>query len=350
MRAFSRTLLDWWGVRARDLPWRRRQDPYAVWVSEVMLQQTRAAVAVSYYRRFLRAFPTVQALAVARLDEVLRCWQGLGYYARARNLHAAARQVVREGFPSDASGWQRLPGVGPYTAAAIASIVGGEECVALDGNLLRVGARLFGIRLALDDRRARFEIARRFRSLLPRGRAAELNQALMDLGSTICVPRRPRCEDCPVCRFCAARAAGIQDRVPVRRRRHVRPTRRFVAAVITDRRGRVLLVRRPPRGIWGGLWTLPFVEARSWRDARSGLSRDLGGRMRRQGRFQTEVGHAFTHFSAVCRAVAVTADFPEGTAAHLRWVRPERPGVPMPPAHRKILRSYAAASGLRASV
>lgn len=326
-RGLPRALLRWYAARRRDLPWRRTQDPYRVWVSEVMLQQTRAEVVVPYYRRFLRAFPTVDALAAARLEEVLRRWAGLGYYARARNLHRAAREIVRRGaFPATSRELRELPGVGPYTAAAVASIAFGEDVVAVDGNVARVGLRLLGLRAAARDSRARRAVEAALRAVVPRGRAGDFNQALMDLGATVCVPKRPRCEGCPVRSFCRAHQDGTAPSIPLANTRTPKPARRFMAALVRDPRGRVLLVRRPPDGLWGGLWTLPYVEAPSWRAARGPLSRLLGAHLR-GGRAVLGFSHAFTHFTAAFQVVAARCAHPPAAG---RFVRPDRPGVPLP--------------------
>lgn len=311
-----------------------------MWVSEVLLQQTRVEVAVRYYRAFLRAFPDVRTLATAREEDVLRVWAGLGYYARARNLLRAAREVVRRGgFPTTAAAWRRLPGVGPYTAAAVASIAFGEDAVALDGNVLRVGLRLLGLRRPSRHPASRRAVERALRAALPPGRAGEFNQALMDLGATVCVPRNPRCPACPVRAFCRARALGRVGEIPVRTPQVDKPHRRFVAVLVQDPRGRVLLVRRPPGGLWGGLWTLPYVEAGSWQAARPALEKLLGVQLRRgSGRWRME--HAFTHFRATFEVCAArTTGRPRGA----RFVA--RPGseVPTPAPFRDVLARLASA-------
>ncbi|MDR7415897.1 MAG: A/G-specific adenine glycosylase [Armatimonadota bacterium] len=333
---FSRALLAWYVRSARPLPWRATRDPYAIWVAEVLLQQTRVEVAIPYYHRFLQAFPTVESLAAAQGEEVLRVWEGLGYYARARHLHRAARLVTEQGgFPTTAEGWMKLPGVGPYTAAAIASIAFGQDVLALDGNGLRVGARLLGIRRPLDDPSARQRIRAGLEALLPRGRAGEFNQALMDLGATVCLARSPRCEACPVWRWCAAAAHGLWEHIPARPAKRPKPHRHFVAVLVRDPAGRVLLVRQPPRGLWGGLWILPQVEARTWRQARQRLERVLGVRLRRRtGRPFAVLQHGFTHFLATFRAVEA---IPSARPAVGRFVSPRSPGVPVPVPTRRIL-------------
>jgi A/G-specific adenine glycosylase len=257
----ARALLDWYDAHRRPLPWREGNDPYRVWLSEVMLQQTRVETVLPYYRRFLDRFPTVADLAAAELDEVLAQWSGLGYYRRARQLHAAARAVtIRGGFPRTAQGLRELPGIGGYTAAAVASIAFGEPVAVLDGNVERVTARL----LALDGDPKRAALRRRLAAvatgLLDPARPGDGNQALMELGATVCTPRRPDCPRCPLAPGCAARRAGDPERWPVPRRRR-EPVRVRLVAAVAEEDGRVLLYRRPERSsLLAGIWELPWFE------------------------------------------------------------------------------------------
>lgn len=255
-----RRLRAWFERHKRDLPWRGTRDPYAIWLSEMMLQQTQVVTVIPYYHRFIGRFPTVADLARADLEEVLRYWAGLGYYARARNMHRAARLIVAEhggAFPSDAAGLRGLPGIGAYTAGAVASMAFDERAAVVDGNVARVLARVFEMELDIRDGRGRamlWEIAER---LLPRKRCGDFNQALMELGATVCLPRgAARCEDCPLEVDCGARRSGSVERLPVKRpKTPPRSETHVVAAVV--RKDRWLVVRRPPRGLWGGLWELP---------------------------------------------------------------------------------------------
>ncbi|MCS7236321.1 MAG: A/G-specific adenine glycosylase [Armatimonadota bacterium] len=331
---FARRLLRWYAQNRRDLPWRRTRDPYRVWVSEVMLQQTRVDAVVPYYRAFLRAFPDVRALAAAQEEDVLRVWAGLGYYARARHLLRAAREVVQRGsFPTTAAGWRKLPGVGAYTAAAVASIAFGEDVVAVDGNVARVGLRLLGLRRSPRDTTARRAVQAALAAVLPPGRAGELNQALMDLGATVCLPTRPRCTACPVQTFCRARGTGRVHQIPARPPRYPKPRRRFVAAVVRDRWGRVLLVRQPSQGLWGGLWTLPYVEAPSWERAGRLLRRQLGVPLEADG-LRLAFRHTFTHFHAHFQVVGARTPEPPRVG---RFVRPDAETVPLPAPLRRLL-------------
>jgi len=255
-------LLSWYDRNARTLPWRmrpgERADPYAVWLSEVMLQQTTVAAVIPYYEIFLARWPTVRALAAAPLDDVLRAWAGLGYYARARNLHACARAVAGElggRFPETAIELKRLPGIGDYTAAAIAAIAFGRSAVVVDGNVERVMARRFAVETPLPGAKAQLrELAGR---LTPAERPGDYAQAVMDLGATVCTVRQPRCGGCPWSAECAGRAAGIAETLPRRAPKPQRPTRHGAAFWISDGNGAVLLRRRPERGLLGGMMEVP---------------------------------------------------------------------------------------------
>ena len=262
MTKLRAALLRWYRRHRRDLPWRRTRDPWAVWVSEAMLQQTRVETVVPYYERFLRRFPDVGTLATADLEDVIGLWAGLGYYSRARNLHGAAREVMqrfRGRIPETAEALRTLPGVGRYTAGALASIAFDRPEPVVDGNVARVLARLHGIRedLARPAVQARLweEAARLARGPDP----GDLNQALMELGARVCTPRKPDCAACPVASGCRARRAGEVDSIP---RPRSRPTPRRVRAVaaLVARGGRVLAVRRAESGLLGGLWELPGSE------------------------------------------------------------------------------------------
>ena len=256
-------LLAWFDRSARDLPWRRDRSPYRVWLSEIMLQQTRVDTVIPYFERFLRDFPTVRALAAASIDDVLTRWSGLGYYRRARQLHAAAGAIVERfggAIPSTVEELRSLPGVGAYTAGAIASIAHGRSVPLVDGNVARVIARLAGLREAFDTAagaRATWAIAER---LVPSDRPGDFNQALMELGSLVCTPTSPLCLTCPVRASCTAAREGLQDVLPVARKR---ATVRELAwtALIAVRGRRVLLARRPLEGLFGGLWEPPMVDA-----------------------------------------------------------------------------------------
>ncbi len=306
-------LLGWYNGHARDLPWRTPPggalpDPYRVWLSEVMLQQTTVAAVGPYFEKFLRAWPTVGALAVAEDGAVMAAWAGLGYYARARNLLACARAVAAAGgtFPDSEEGLRALPGVGAYTAAAVAAIGFGRRAVVVDANVERVVSRLFAVTAPLPGSRA--EIRALTGRITPGARGGDFAQAMMDLGSGICTPRSPRCPDCPLAGACTARAGGTPEAYPVKAARKARPLRRGTAFWI-EREGAVWLVRREGRGMLGGMLALPDD---GWSARADGSGAEpVGGDWRSAGR----VGHVFTHFAldlAVMRAEVFTGQPPPG--------------------------------------
>jgi A/G-specific adenine glycosylase len=293
-------LLAWYDRHRRALPWRARPgepaDPYRVWLSEIMLQQTTVATVRGYFERFLERWPTVEALAAAPLDDVLQEWAGLGYYARARNLHACARAVAAEHggrFPADEAALRALPGIGAYTAAAIAAIAFDAPAVALDGNIERVIARLFAVETPLPD--AKPALRDLAAGLVPADRPGDYTQAAMDLGATICTPRRPRCVLCPLHDPCAARAAGIAGELPRKRDKAERPTRRGIAFLAVRADGAVLLRRRPEKGLLGGMMEVPSTEWRAdkWDDAEAAPFAPVPARWRA---LPGLVRHTFTHF------------------------------------------------------
>ncbi len=331
-------LLSWYDRHRRDLPWRRDRDPYRVWISEVMLQQTRVETVVPYYRRFLERFPDVHALAAAPLEEVLARWSGLGYYRRARQLHAAAGRIAREGFPETAEAWRELPGIGEYTAAAVASIAFGEAAPVLDGNVERVTARL----LALDEDPKRAAPRRRLReaaaALLDPERPGDGNQALMELGARICTPRSPECPRCPLGPGCEARRLGEPERFPApRERRRAVRLRRVVAVV--ERDGRRLLFRRGAQEeLLAGFWELPWTgegtregAGKGWDngagDAAALLARRYGGRWR-LGERVGEVRHGITHraFELEVRRAEVEGAGAVAEGREAGWFTPEEIG------------------------
>ncbi len=297
---FRRRLLAWYGRNARDLPWRRSDDPYRVWLSEMLLQQTRVETATAYFKRFVARWPTVEALASAELDDVLGMWAGLGYYRRARFLHATARLIAahdRGRFPREVAELRRLPGVGRYTAGAIASIAFGRAVAAVDGNVARVLARLAAIDEPIDTPAAQHRLWALAERLVSPRRPGAFNQALMELGASVCRPGVPRCAACPVAAHCAARHRGLEDQLPNRTRRGGPVARRAIAAAV--RRGaRFLLVQRPADGLLGRMWGLPSVELGPRQAPESALRDHVAGRLGltiRVGRRCGTVTHVFTH-------------------------------------------------------
>jgi A/G-specific adenine glycosylase len=279
-RSLRAKLLRWYSASRRDLPWRRTSDPYSVWLSEIMLQQTRVETVVPYFEKFVRRFPTVHALAEAPLDDVLALWSGLGYYRRARMLHAAAGQLAaRDGeFPSEAEGLREIVGIGAYTAGAIASIAFGRRAPLVDGNVARVFARLFAIE---DDVKGARGLARVWAiadELVPEQAPGDWNQALMELGATVCVPRDPRCLLCPVKSECGARARGLEKSLPVIVKKK-KPTLERRAAALLVRGDAVLLGRRRAEGRFGGMWEPPSVVSTDRPSAPARLAEILGPRL-----------------------------------------------------------------------
>ncbi len=280
-RGIARRLLPWFRRHRRDLPWRRTTDPYAIWISEAMLQQTQVATVIPYYERFMGRFPTVQALAAAGLDDVLRMWSGLGYYARGRNLHAAAKAVVDNfggELPSDVASLRTLPGVGAYTAGAVASIAFGKRAAVVDGNVARVIARLFAIREDVREPGTRRRIWELAEAMLPSRACGDFNQALMELGATVCTPSGPACLVCPLRNGCRANLLGATDVIPPAAvRAAVRAEVHVVVAMECG--GLWLFVRRPEDGLWGGLWELPsaLAEPGNERTIAGQLARRLSG-------------------------------------------------------------------------
>ena len=251
---FTESILRWYAENGRDLPWRRTRDPYAVWLSEIILQQTRVAQGWAYWERFMERFPTVEDLAAAPEDEVMRLWQGLGYYSRARNLHAAAKQIVAlGGFPDTLEGIRALKGVGDYTAAAIGSIAFGLPAAVVDGNVYRVLARHFGIATPVGTTNAKKEFTALAERLLPTDAPAAFNQGMMDFGATLCTPVNPACPDCPLQASCQAFKTGRTDLLPVKQAL-AKPVVRKLSYVYVRCQGHTAIRRRGPGDIWQGLW------------------------------------------------------------------------------------------------
>ncbi len=350
VRAIQRKLLDWWHAHRRDLPWRRTADPYAVWVSEIMLQQTRVATADAFFERFLRRFPTVDALADAPLDDVLKAWEGLGYYSRARNLHRAARRVVDDfqgRLPRDVDALRRLPGIGPYTAGAIASIAFGLDEPVLDGNVVRVLARLWRIEDDPRQTQTRHRLWDIARELVPPGQAGLFNQALMDLGATVCTPRSPSCLACPVGEHCLALAAGCQERLPVKPPKARLPHHDIAAGVIW-KSGRVLIDRRRAEGLLGGLWEFPGGKRQAGESLEDALLREVREEVGIDidvARPMTTVRHAYSHFRITLHAFH--ARHRAGRARPIacdavKWVRPSGLGrYAFPKANHPLLAMLA---------
>jgi A/G-specific adenine glycosylase len=331
--AVVRALLAHLARSARALPWREaRRDPYRVWISEVMLQQTRVATVVPYFEAFVRRFPDVRAVARADLDEVLAVWSGLGYYRRARALHAAARLVVQRhagALPTSLAELRALPGVGAYTAAAIGSIALGMRVAVVDGNVRRVLARLLALRDPVASPRARARIEAVAARLVPARSPGAFNEAVMELGATVCTPAKPRCACCPLARLCESRRLGLEDTLPARAPPRVPATTRL-GAIVAVRRGRVLLARRAARGRFGGLWEPPMFDGPGSASRRALATLGAGAQVRRLG----VVRHDLTNRRLCVHVLrARVREDPSLEArdlgddyVRLAWVAPERIG------------------------
>jgi A/G-specific adenine glycosylase len=315
-------LLQWYAAGHRDLPWRRTSDPYRIWISEIMLQQTRTQAVVPYYDRFLRRFPTVESLAAAEEEQVLTLWSGLGYYSRARNLRRAAQQIVaRSGFPRDFESLRALPGIGDYTAAAIASIAFGLPHVVVDGNVLRVVARVQNDAADIGSARTRERFRAIAQSWLDRQSAAAFNQAIMELGATICLPRNPLCPACPLAAQCKGLQEGTAAELPVKLRR-TEPVKIEGVLLIVRKGARVLLRQREPDARrMAGFWDLPAPV-------------DLPGA--RTGKSFGEIRHTITHHRYTLQIAAATARVPRGP---FEWFDAGKLGdVPLSTTARKALK------------
>lgn len=338
--ALARKLLAWYDKNKRVLPWRsppgQTPDPYRVWLSEIMLQQTTVAAVAPYFQRFLERWPDVRALAAAGLDDVLREWQGLGYYARARNLHACARAIAGGGngrFPETEAALRSLPGIGAYTAGAIAAIAFGEKAVAVDGNAERVLARLFAVPTPLPA--VRSELRERALELVPADRAGDFAQAMMDLGATVCAPRAPACSLCPWQGDCAAHAMGIEERLPRRAAKRARPLRRGVAFFLTRADGAIWLRRREESGLLGGMMEVPST---AWRGEPWGEDEavSLAPAASKWRVLPGVVRHGFTHFELELRVLAgrIGRRLPAGG----QWTHPDDlASAALPTLMRKVI-------------
>jgi A/G-specific adenine glycosylase len=303
----SAKLLLWYQENHRQLPWRDNPDPYWVWISEVMLQQTKVETVIPYFLRWMERFPDLASLAAAPLEEVLRYWEGLGYYARARNLHRAAQRIMEKysgNLPQDIEELRRLPGIGSYSAAAIASIAFRKDTPTLDGNIRRVLARLEGLQMLLRSRQAEQRLIAIANQHLPPGQAGEYNQALMELGALICTPRTPRCDICPLSGECVARRQMLQNEIPAKFRKPPLPHLIVTAAVIC-RNGSVLIAQRPAHGLLGSLWEFPGGKIQEGETLEEGLQRELMEELGLPVHVGESLGiyhHAYTHFKITLHA------------------------------------------------
>ena len=332
---FASRLVSWHATHGRhDLPWQRDRTPYRVWVSEIMLQQTQVSTVIPYFERFTRRFPDVRSLADAPIDEVLHLWTGLGYYARARNLHRAA-QIVRDthagSLPETLEVMMELPGIGRSTAGAILSLSRDRRHPILDGNVKRVLARHAGIVGAIDEASTLSDLWRLTERLTPHDDVAIYTQAIMDLGATLCTRAKPRCAQCPVARDCRARIEDRQAELPSRKSKRAARRRKRAVMLIARHASQILLVQRPERGIWGGLWCLPEFADRQAADAYAATSLPSA---RMAAEALPDIEHSFTHFDLVITPVVAAcrsdARIGEGGSLWYDLTRPPRVGLPAP--------------------
>ncbi len=344
---FSPRLLAWYSKHQRDLPWRRdAHNPYRVWISETLLQQTQVTTVIPYYERFLGRFPSVRALANARLDTVLKTWEGAGYYARAHNLHRAAKEIVARfhgKIPSAVKDLLTLPGIGRYTAGAIASIAFNRDAPILDGNVTRVLCRYFNIGGDPKRTETQGQLWKLAEELIPRGRAGKFNQALMDLGATICTPRAPSCAACPVKRNCAAKRLGTQDKLPAKAKKKTKPHKQIAVGIIWKGK-KMLIARRFDRDLLGGLWEFPGGHRERGESLAECVVREvreeLGIEIAVQDKLAV-IDHAYSHFSITLNAFRCRylRGRPRAIGcATFKWVSPrELTRYAFPAANRKII-------------
>lgn len=332
VRTFGRSVLRWYRVHGRhNLPWQVKGDPYRVWISEIMLQQTQVATVIPFYERFVRRFPDVASLARAKIDTVLGFWTGLGYYARARNLHRAAQIILREHggiFPGQLASVMALPGIGRSTAGAILSLAGDQRHPILDGNVRRVLARYFAVSGDQSRREVEAKLWQYAEAVMPKSAAlaAPFNQAMMDLGALLCKRTQPKCAVCPLAQGCRAFALENPEAFPHREPKRARPTREVTLLILTDPQGRVLLERRPAAGIWGGLWSFPECPARQTPERWCRQTLKIRG-IKSSG--LPVIHHGFTHFvlKIYPQPVRLTGAASAKIESRGRvWVQPGAPG------------------------
>jgi len=329
-KQFAQNLLPWYDANARDLPWRGIADPYTVWISEIMAQQTRIDTVIPYFNRWMQQFPSLSALANAHQQQVLNLWEGLGYYSRARNLLAAAQRVqltLGGELPRTRVELERIPGIGRYTAAAIASIAFGEREPVLDGNVKRVLTRVFNISTPVNTPRGERELWSLAEELIPDARPGDYNQAVMELGATVCTPRSPDCLRCPLKENCLANHLSIQDERPVKKPKPQVPTYTVTAAII-ERGETVLIAHRPNRGLLGGMWEFPGGKVEEGESLVQALTREIGEELNASiqvGDVLGEYRHAYTHFNVHLYAYFASLNGSEPVAveaSEIRWVAP----------------------------
>ncbi|MDZ7261302.1 MAG: A/G-specific adenine glycosylase [candidate division KSB1 bacterium] len=348
---FNTKLLYWFEENKRPLPWRMTREPYRIWLSEVMLQQTQVEQVLPYYQRFLETFPDIHTLAWASVSEVLKVWEGLGYYARARNLLMAAQEMVQKyqgKIPENYKELSQLPGLGPYTTAAVLSIAFNQDYAVVDGNVTRVLCRIFKIEQDPKQNSTKKKLSRLASNLLPSGRAGAFNQAMMELGAVICTPQKPHCDICPVNTLCKARTLTDPSSLPIKIPRPPKPHYDVTAGIIWND-GRILITQRPAKGLLGGLWEFPGGKQEQGESLEECLVREIQEELAIQisvDRPFMTVKHAYTHFRITLHAFHCTYLGGEPRTIEcsaLRWVRPdELPRFAFPKADQKLLEALLA--------
>ena len=345
--SFVPSLLGWYQKNARELPWRSQVSAYRTWISEVMLQQTQVDTVMPYFEKWIETFPTIDVLADASEQEVLSIWEGLGYYSRARNIYKTAKQIVEQhdgDFPVSAKELEKLPGIGRYTAAAMASIAFGEDIAAVDGNIRRVLARLFDVTIPVRSTEGEKKIWVLAEDHLPEGLAGDYNQAMMDLGALVCTPANPACDLCPISEYCLAFKKGVQTQRPVTMPRKQVPHLTVAAGVIRQN-GKVLIAKRPPNGLLGGLWEFPGgTLEESDQSLLACLAREIMEELGAKISIEQEFGvyqHAYTHFKITLHAFLcslIAGENPEPIECDaIAWVPSEElPAYPMGKVDRQI--------------
>ncbi len=326
--SLSQKLLKWYGIHKRDLPWRENPEPYAIWVIEIMAQQTRIETVLPYFERWMSRFPKISDLAAASQQEVLNLWEGLGYYSRARNIHKAA-QMVMDNFdgklPQNIKALRSLPGIGRYTAGAIASQAFGLNEPVVDGNIKRLLARVFKVEKPVDTSAGEKKIWALAAENLPSGQASDYNQALMELGATVCLPRNPNCKACPLMQDCLAFAEGIQTKLPIKKPKKAIPHHTVTAAVIEEN-GLLLIAQRPQDGLLGGMWEFPGGKVEEGEGLETCLKREIKEELGVKIKVSEEIGvyqHAYTHFKVTLHAFAcqLNGGRPKSLqVSEIRWV------------------------------
>ncbi len=332
----QKKLLHWYSQNKRDLPWRKTSDPYKIWVSEIMLQQTQVKTVIPYYQKWIAVFPTLTSLASAPLSKVLKFWAGLGYYRRARMLHQGAQKVVKEfkgKVPHSLEALRKIPGVGPYTAGAIASIAYGQKVPVLDGNIIRIFTRIFAINQSIDNPKTIQKLWALSASLLPKERIGDFNQALMELGATVCFPKNPQCLNCPIVSVCAAHQKLRELDYPVRLKKKGPEKIQNFTCVFWDKKNRVLIQRQLEQEQWGGLWVFPF-----WRTEKE-MRESFGGSFQKL-KLLSVISHAFTKYKIrlyVYTSQKPIKNIPRDSRNTRRWLAVENLArLAFPSPHQKI--------------